>query len=304
MHQTVRDNFFAFSKPMEGKVEFMYADHLGKVTVGIGCLIDSPEAAWDIRNQGAPFGHKADRSREATRDEVFAEWRRVKDDPSLIGNLAEARRQAKLVLTDQSIANLLDRRLLSFEGTLKTHGAFSGLDDWPADAQLGLFSMAWAMGPGFGPRWPSFSAAVAGEPNWFEAVHHCNMVNTWLIKRNAVNRGLFRNAAWAVDEKQAFDQLYIVVPGRRPVLRLNMTDDDHAGQGFDSDDSVSTLQGFLGYLGFYGGDITGVFDQATDDAVRGFQLFEKSLPNNDQFTVDGIVGQTSWAALGYVVPTN
>jgi hypothetical protein len=305
MFDIVRQSFAAFSVPMEGKLECMYPDHLGKVTVGIGNLIDSPEAAWETRNHGAPFVHKSNPGVEATRAEVFAEWDRVKHDPELIGHLQLARARATLILTEQGILNLVDSKLLQFERQLQTHPAFSGLDDWPADAQLGLFSMAWAMGPGFGPSWPVFSAAVGGpKPNWFEAVVNCNMVNDWLIRRNAVNRGLFRNAAWAAEEKQAFDQLYIVVPGRRPVLRLGNTDADHAGQGYDSDDSVSTLQGFLGYLGFYARDITGELDDATDEAVRGFQLFERSLPHNSGFAVDGVVGQTTWAALGYVVPTN
>lgn len=304
MFDTVRRNFAAFSEPMEGKVECMYPDHLGLVSTGIGNLIDSPEAAWETRSHGAPWVHKSNTAVEATRDEVFTEWRRVKGDPTLIGNLQKARNSAKLILTELGIRNLLDSKLLQFEGTLKRHPAFADLDSWPADAQLGLFSMAWAMGPAFGGQWPNFSAAVSGEPDWFAATMHCNMVNSWLIRRNAVNRGLFRNAAWATSEKADFDQLYIVVPGRRPRLQLGATDADHAGQGYDSDDSVSVLQGFLQYLGFYDGDVTGIFDRATDDSVRGFQLFEQTLPHNHEFAVDGIVGQMSWAALGYVVARN
>lgn len=302
MHDIVRQSFASFLQPMEGKETCMYQDHLGLVTTGVGNKIDSPEQAWDLpRRHGVSWLHRHDRSVEASHAEVVAEWHRVKNDATLRRDVNKARETAQLVLSEQGVFDLLQGVLRDYESTLTRHGPFSRLDDWPADAQLSLFSMAWAMGPGFGPGWPKFSAAVDGpKPQWREALQHCNMVNSWMMRRNAVSRGLFRNADWATTEQQAFDRLYVAIPGRRPVVQKGDTDATHAGQGFDSDESVSDLQGFLEYLGF-DIDVTGTFDQTTDDAVQGFQLFEKTLDNNHDFVVDGKVGLLSWAALGYVV---
>jgi hypothetical protein len=309
MHDSVRASFADFSKPMEGVVNCMYQDQLGLVSTGIGNLINSEDAAWDTRNHGAPWLRKSGGA-EASEAEVRQEWREVANDPSLLGNPAGAKARAKLILSEQGIANLVASKLDQFEQTLKSTAEFSALEEWPADAQLGLFSMAWAMGPAFaqGGRWPSFRSA-ANDRDWLRAAANCNMSNDWLIRRNAVQRGLFRNAAWVMDEvgdekPRDLATLYIAIPGRRPVLRQGMSDDTHAGQGFDDDESVSALQYFLGWLKFYGGKQSGFFDEETDSAVRDFQRFERNLPANQAFVVDGIVGQISWAALGYVVPSN
>ena len=46
------EKFIAFSEPMEGIVYWMYADTLGLVTIGLGNLIDSKEAARHLPTQG------------------------------------------------------------------------------------------------------------------------------------------------------------------------------------------------------------------------------------------------------------
>jgi hypothetical protein len=300
MHGIVRQSFPAFLEPMEGNETCMYQDHEGQVTTGIGNMIDSSDVAWTLpRKHGVSWFHVDDMTREATQAEVAAEWRRVKNDPET-KKTSHARATAKLVLTEQGVLDMLHGDLRDRERVLKRHGPFSRLEEWPADAQLGLFSMAWAMGSGFGPRFPNFSREVAGAtPHWGEALTHCNMKNSWMIRRNAVSRGLFRNAHWATTEQQAFDRLYIVIPGRRPVLKLGDTDATHAGQGFDSDECVSDMQGFIQYP--EAGTITGVFDQNTKVIVEGFQLYESTHDNNKNFPVDGEVGTLTWASLGYVV---
>jgi hypothetical protein len=306
MHEPVYARFAAFSEQLEGKVPCMYQDHLGKVTVGIGNLIDSEDAAWGTRAYGAPFVRKAPDATEATESEVRDEWRRVKHDSSLKGNWHLADAVTNLRLTDVGIANLLDRVLAQFESVLRGVPQFAQLDDWPADAQLALASMAWAMGPYFahGGKWPNFRAACDSR-DWIAATTHCNMVNAWLVKRNAVNRGLFRNAAWAAAESRDTTQLYISVPGNRPVLSLGSTDAGDAGQGYDTDDSVTTLQGFLQYLGFHGAEVNGTFDASTEASVRTFQSAENDLTATEGgFDVDGKAGPITWAALGYVVPRN
>jgi len=300
MYDSVRNSFAAFSAPLEGSVPWMYQDTLGKVTIGIGNLIDSHESAWATRNFGGTFVHKDDMITEAGEAEVYADWDRVSGDPSLKGNWKAAEVPTNLRLTEAGVASLAANKLQAFEDSLRQTAEFAAVDGWPADAQLALFSIAWAQGTIF-DDWPNFRAACAAQ-DWNAAVAQCNLGNQWLGKRNAVNRGMLRNARWAVDNGVDLSGLQLSVPGNRPTLSLGATDADHAGRGFDSDDSVSSLQRFLQYLGFGSAD-NGTFDEETDGAVRGFQSAENGLSaKQGGFTVDGEVGQMTWAALGFVVP--
>jgi GH24 family phage-related lysozyme (muramidase) len=300
MHEIVREQFAAFSQPMEGSVAWMYQDSLGLVTVGLGNLIDSPAAAWETRSYGAPFVHKTDMVTEASEAEVTDDWTAVKSDSALKGDWQAAGPLTKLRLTDGGIANLAAGKLAAMEQVLRGTTEFADFDSWPADAQLALFSMAWAQGANFG-GWPRFRAACAAR-DWSAAVQDCNLSNHWLGKRNAVNRGLFRNAQWAKDHGADITELQLAIPGNRPTLSLGATDADHAGAGYDTDDSVSTAQRFLTYLGYPCSE-TGTFDDETDAAVRDFQSNENQLAAaQGGFSADGVVGRMTWAALGYVVP--
>ena len=68
---------------------------------------------------------------------------------------------------------------------------------------------------------------------------------------------------------------------------------------------VEFLQNILIYLGFYTGEIDGIFGQDTKNAVVQFQ-------RQNGLTTDGIVGPSTWLALrpyidgglGFIVPTN
>jgi len=303
MWDSVRDNFMGFSEPLEGQVPFMYQDKLGKVTIGVGNLIDSEGAAVALPGIGVPFFHKEPLStpltRVASEGEIRTEWRRIKSDPTLAaGGWRAAESLTDLRLSDEGISKLVSTRVLEMETHL-TDGhiaEFAGFPSWPADAQLGLLSMSWAMGAAFadGGKWPSFRARCASG-NWLDAAKNCNMGNSWLAKRNAVNRGLFRNAAYSATPPATDPAtLLLPVPGSRPPLRLG---DKDGG----TDDSVNTLQQFLQWMG-YAVVPSGDFDQATDSAVRAFQSDEMSLPGATGFTSDGVVGSLTWAALGFLVP--
>lgn len=199
MRESVRRIFIQFNAPLEGRLHYMYLDVLGLVTTGVGNLIDSVAAAqalpWQV-GDGGPA---------ATADQVRAEWELVKSRQDLRNTPAERafRPLTTLRLSDAAVDAMIMAKVASNEASLKHTAEFAGFDNWPADAQLALLSMAWGMGPAFAAegRWPNFRAAVAAG-NWTLAATQCDISSTGnpgVIPRNAANRQLFGNAQRVVD---------------------------------------------------------------------------------------------------------
>ena len=195
MQPAVRSAWRAFNQPLEGLASWMYLDIRGLVTTGMGNLIDPLPAALELN-----WRHEDDTLAE--HDGVTAEWTRIKGSVALARQGAQAARAiATLHLADADIDALILRRLDGDETIVKAHPAFAGFDEWPADAQLGLMSMAWAMGAGFGPRFPHFSDACAAR-DFAAAAADCEMearTNPGLVRRNAANRQAFLLATNAAD---------------------------------------------------------------------------------------------------------
>lgn len=192
---SVEDAFPAFTTTFEGRVPWMYLDIKGLVTVAVGNLVDPKSAV-----QGLPFVHKSDGS-PATQAEVDAEWETVKADTSLAqkGHRA-AEKVTALKMTEAAMDDLVKAKFRANEAFLKKD--FPDVDTWPADAKLGLHSMAWALGAGFAKGWPKFTAA-ARTRDFRAAADQCRMQETGnpgVIKRNDADQQLFRNAA-AVEEQ-------------------------------------------------------------------------------------------------------
>jgi len=172
----------------------MYLDVEGLVTTGMGNLIDPISLAtplpW-LDVTGAPAGQAA----------ITAEWTNIKNTVALAHQGAQAARAiATLHLDDPTIDGLILDRLTKNEAILVSYPPFADFPNWPADAQLGLLSMAWAMGPGFGPGFPRFSqACLAGD--FASAAVDCAMNdagNPGLTRRNAANRQALLYAAQVV----------------------------------------------------------------------------------------------------------
>jgi len=192
MRAIVRDKFTAFTVAFEGATRWMYLDVKGLVTTGDGNLIDSVAAA-----QALPWRHGIGGD-YATPAEVAAAWNRVKasQDKKLIGGgNAYWQNLTDLRLDDDGIRQLVQSKLESNEAILKKR--FPNYELWPADAQLGLLSMAWAMGPNF--NYPKFQSAVNQlVPDFAEAARQSHMSdagNPGLVPRNAANLALFNAAA-------------------------------------------------------------------------------------------------------------
>ncbi|MEU2244622.1 peptidoglycan-binding domain-containing protein [Streptomyces sp. NPDC018338] len=286
MHASVRNNFSAFSKRLEGRVNHMYLDSLLNVTIAVGNKIDPVADALALASLGAPLLRDSDNAR-ASDAEITTEWTKVKG-----GSTATT-----LHLSEASIDALVAKRLQQNETVLLT--IFPGFDDWPADAQLGILSMAWGLGANAlrPPHFKELRAAI-GARKWFKAARECNMNGSGLLKRNAVNRGLFRNAAVSA-EPPASDPavLFLPIPGNRPKRQLgDGPDDAHVAlvQRMFNPDRLNHLTP--------GTFTPGTFDAATLTAVKAFQSGEAALPGSGTFPVTGVVAELTWACLGEHVP--
>jgi len=201
MHDSVATAFIAFTVPLEARVRFMYLDTRQLVTTGIGNLIDQDDPehigsrarltsdAYDVGwmdGQGVPAGT----------ERIDGEYTLVKNSGTAGKPLPVREAITTLRISEESVDAMVARRLASNEATLRGRAEFAGYADWPADAQLGLHSMAWAMGAGF--DFPAFQTAVAGG-DWLTAARECHMDETGnpgLRARNVRNGLLFTIASW------------------------------------------------------------------------------------------------------------
>lgn len=187
MRDAVRAAVRGFTDRFESTVPWMYLDVRGLVTVAIGNLIDPLPLAI-----GLPFLH-GDGS-PATREEIAAEWGRVKSFQSRASaGGGWFREVTTLHLAADGIARVFQSRLNLNEVYLRRR--FAGYDAWPADAQLGVISMAWAEGPAF--DFPRFEAAALKQ-DFSTCSLECHMAdatNPGLRPRNLATAVLFANAA-------------------------------------------------------------------------------------------------------------
>lgn len=190
LHQSVINAWHRYSEPLEGRVPHMYLDILGLVTCGVGNLIDPVAAALEL-----PWKRDSDNER-ATKDEVRAAWQRLKARQDLAKrNVSHACALTGLHLDDPDIDDLVARKLSDNQAYVTRH-FFPMFPDFPADAQLAIMSMAWAVGPAFPQKFPSFTRCVlAGD--WAGARAHCTIReegNAGVVPRNSANKICFANA--------------------------------------------------------------------------------------------------------------
>lgn len=148
----------------EGCITHMYLDTAGKVTIGVGNMLPTAEAATEH-----PFVRE-DSGEPATIAEVTDEFNLLNQQEK--GRLAENYKQyTKLILTDQYIDELLDGRIEEFEQQLKRD--FTNFDNYPEPAQQGLVDMAFNLGnKGLIDKFPTFTKA-AREEDWSACQQEC-----------------------------------------------------------------------------------------------------------------------------------
>lgn len=190
MYPSVRMAFAPFLKTLEGRVPWMYLDSNALVAVAAGNVVDPIDAAVSL-----PFVRKIDQS-AATEQEIRAEWQLLKDNPGLAPKGYRACEAiTSLRLTEATMDALVGDELDAKESLLRT--AFPDWDCWPADAQLGALSLAWALGAAFPARWPEFSKAAKAQ-DWLGAAACCrigDLPTAGAELRNAAHVALFESAA-------------------------------------------------------------------------------------------------------------
>lgn len=195
MRQSVLDAFFDFNvRPgFEGNVPWMYLDVKGFVTVGVGNLIDPIGLALNL-----PFEFADQPGSQASQGDITDAWNMVKSRTDLqFAGGGAFKGVTNLRLNQDAIRSLVDTKLVENERTLKN--TFNDFDNFPADAQLGLLSMAWALGANFinNGKWPKFRAACLNQ-DWDTAATECHMSNAEnpnIEPRNDADKILFSNAA-------------------------------------------------------------------------------------------------------------
>jgi hypothetical protein len=193
MHQSVKNALHDFLKAYEGKVNFMYLDVKGLVTVGIGHLIEPVSMAHKLefrtKGGGAPV----------SAGEVTTEWQTVKSRTDLISKGGAAFGAiTRLELSDNGIKTMVTSSANAIENYIKTNASakkfYANFDNWPADAQLGFMGVAWGGIPLPQFNWHKFPEACRVE-DWKKAAAECTITSPIAAGRNEAHKMMFLNAA-------------------------------------------------------------------------------------------------------------
>jgi peptidoglycan hydrolase-like protein with peptidoglycan-binding domain len=297
MHPSVQAFFRDFSKTFEGLVQYMYLDVKNLATIGIGNLLENPNShQLTSEALNLPFQFKNSGAAASVQD-IQNDFASIKAHPGVSAGGYD--QYTKLQLDLPTIDQLVQNKLAGNETGLKGISEFSDLDNWPADAQLGLFSMAYAIGPAFaaGGKWPSFRAGCAAK-DFVKAANECRMTeqgNPGVVPRNRADELLFLYAARVLANNLPIANLIYpnVLKSDGTLLDMGLPADQGGypvlKQG-SSGQAVQVLQTLLGM------GVTGTFDAGTKQAVQTFQQGQTD-PDGNPLTPDGIVGWNTWRAL-------
>jgi hypothetical protein len=215
------EEYEGFSRPMEGRVNGMYCDILGLITCAVGNLIDTRTAGtYPTALVEAIRWTLADGSR-APLDVVRADWWKLKQNAAHYAKLhwKYALAATKCRLTEEEIDRIVKERLAINEA--ETRKAFPDWDTFPADAQLAVMSMCWAVGTGWPQKFPRFAALVEAQDwqraaafddpknpkgNWPGKIREAG--NPGIVPRNLKNRFCLLNAAIVQENALPVDVLH------------------------------------------------------------------------------------------------
>lgn len=198
MKLSVKLFFYDYNAPFEGVVPYFYQDVKGLVTIGVGNLVDPLFPGLKMRRPDGTL---------ASEEEIRADWQRVKNDKNAarFGH-TYAKGLTRLRMGDAGIRELVAKRVEFNIRHLRSR--FELYDKWPADAQLGVHSLAWACGPGF--RFPKLSEALRARNFDLCAIESqiSTVGNPGVRPRNEAHKVLFNNAARVHERGLDPDVLY------------------------------------------------------------------------------------------------
>ncbi|MGQ9427042.1 glycoside hydrolase family protein [Gilvimarinus sp. F26214L] len=169
----------------EGRVNHMYLDSLGYVTVGIGHLLPSLSSAQAVKfrnSKGMP----------ATKDEIRVDYENIKKQaPNRLAGMYK--RFTKLTLPNSEVDRLTDDHIKSFETELRS--IYSGFDTFPRNARLALFDLIFNLGmPALKNKWPLLNAVIAAR-DWKKAADNSRRAPPVSAERNVYVKKLFESCA-------------------------------------------------------------------------------------------------------------
>jgi len=180
MRPSVQNRLISFQADLEREVPWMYLDSLGKVTIGIGKLIDNPNDAVKLGG----FVRKSDNA-PATEQEIRNEWQMVKTSGTAGQSYKLLESRTNLRLPSDRIHQIAFDYANGIINYLKGKG--HAWDSYAADAQLGLLSLGW-IGLGSYPK----CLGYVKSGNWFYAAGEASFPTS--PKRQASQQRLLRNA--------------------------------------------------------------------------------------------------------------
>ena len=211
---SVIDAFVKVQSPWEGVAYVMYTDKLGLVTTAIGYLIDDKSGINGYAPALViPWVHKSD-EKPATKDEIIQDWQTVKNAHSQSGgyDLPNDKKITQLKIPDLVVQDLTASRMANNEQELLK--SLPGFASFPADAQMAIHGMAWAMGGAFIPvnGFKTFADA-ANRGDWAAAKANSAFKGA-APERKAGQDKMFDNAAAVVANRLDPDTLWY--PGSAP----------------------------------------------------------------------------------------
>lgn len=154
--ETLKAKLRSKLKLYENKIEYMYLDTRGFVTVGVGHMMATAEDAKKIAFVKAASGSPA------TKKEIEDEYALIKSKP--FGMSYPARKFkpfTKLKLTDATINEITNKHIASFESELKQIYGATEFNTHPENVKLALFDMIFNLGmPKLKSGYPKFNKYI------------------------------------------------------------------------------------------------------------------------------------------------
>lgn len=206
---SVVESFVDWSKPFEGYTNYPYTDAHGLITTGMGNMIDSGSVggacgAGTSTPCGSPTPTAAARALPWSPNNIDADWAALKAAwPKVQSTAGQSLTSSRL--SKDAIVSLVSEKMKANDQYIMAH--LPSFAHAPADAQLAVHSMSWAMGPAFTGSWTGFRTAFeAGD--YASAAAQSHMQGVGIDMRNMANKLLLLNAATVKALGVNYDHLY------------------------------------------------------------------------------------------------